>query len=352
MTNTPPALHFSTTGIGSVPWIDADHACDRIRMTRPDILFWPQLVKRSAHEDMSIQFSEGLPLLNIDEENRSLSVANGNVEDELVAFYDHFLSQDLDYFALGEDYAQGLYKVISELRQNTEAPDGQCVKGQTVGPLTFGASILDRDGKPVLHNPDLMEALCKGLSIKALWQGRVLQETGRFPILFVDEPYLSGFGSAFTPLEREEVIRILREMVDYLKQHMDLWIGIHCCGNTDWSMILESGFDIISFDAFGYMDPFLLYQKEITGFLKNGGILAWGIVPTLDFNGSETAPGLAARLREGIERLRSWGFDPGEIASQSILTPACGMGTMPETDAEKVLTLLSELADHTKSRYP
>jgi methionine synthase II (cobalamin-independent) len=352
MANTPPAIHFSTTGIGSVPWVDENQACDLIRTARPDIPFWPQLVKRHACEDMSIQFSEGLPLLNMDEKTRSLTVANGDTENALVAFYDHFLQEDLDYFAVGADYARGFYKVVDELRRNQADPDGSCVKGQIVGPLTFGASIKDLDGKPILHNPDLMEAMCKGLSIKALWQGRVLQETGRFPILFVDEPYLSGFGSAFTPLERDEVIRILREMVDYLKQHMDIWVGIHCCGNTDWSMILESGFNIVSFDAFGYMDAFLLYEKEITGFLKNGGILAWGIVPTLDFTGSETTEDLAARLQEGIERLRSWGFEPGEIASQSMLTPACGMGTLPEADAEKVLALLSDLADHIKSRYP
>ena len=109
-------------------------------------------------------------------------------------------------------------------------------------------------------------------------------------------------------------------------------------------MIIDTGPDIISFDAFGYMDYFLLYPEEISQFIQDGGAIAWGIIPTIQFTGEETVEGLLKRLEEGLKRFEEWGLDTERIAKSSILTPACGMGTMDEALAEKVLVLLSQLS--------
>jgi hypothetical protein len=39
--------------------------------------------------------------------------------------------------------------------------------------------------------------------------------------------------------------------------------GIHVCANTDWSLVLESGADIVNFDAYAYFDRFILYGDPI-----------------------------------------------------------------------------------------
>ena len=56
---------FMATGIGSVPFLDVEATCREISDTAPFMPFWPQFVKRSHVEDMSIQYSEGLPLLEV-----------------------------------------------------------------------------------------------------------------------------------------------------------------------------------------------------------------------------------------------------------------------------------------------
>jgi hypothetical protein len=38
-------------------------------------------------------------------------------------------------------------------------------------------------------------------------------------------------------------------------------------------------------------------------------------------------------------------LSPGLVAGQSLLTPACGMGTMKEAEATKALVLLSQLSE-------
>jgi len=335
---------FKATGIGSVPSLDIQETCAHILERIPEIPYWPQLVKRSHLEDMVIQFSEGLPSLEIVEDKRSLSVSSGDLESALVTFYDRFLAEDVSHFAVSKAYAPGLYELVENIRQSPEKY-GPFIKGQTVGPVTLAAGISDLDGKSILYNPDLLDAVVKGLAIKAVWQVEELKRTGKSPIIFLDEPYLSGFGSAFTPIQRHEVIGLLKEVIDYIRERTDALIGVHCCGNTDWPMILESGPDIINFDAYGYMDTFLLYPEALLKFFSEGGVIAWGIVPTADFTGEQTVESLLDRLQEGLNRLKEWGLDADKIAKSSILTPACGMGTMEDGLAERALLLLSELSN-------
>jgi len=336
-------FNFKATGIGSVPYTEVKGICHNILERLPSIPFWPQCVKRSHLEDMSIQFSEGLPALKINEEKRSLVISSEDMESELVSFYDHFLTDDIDYFAVSRDYAPGLYEQVEIIRQGPESY-GPYIKGQSVGPVTFSAGITGEDGRSALYNPDLLEAFTKGLAIKALWQSRELAKSGGKTIIFFDEPYLSGFGSAFSPIERQKVLNLLKEVIDYLHDRSDSLVGIHCCGNTDWSMILETGLDIVNFDAFAFMDYFLLYPDDITGFIRGGGAIAWGIVPTFDFTGKETVEALYSRLEEGLKKIHEWGLDPDIVARSSILTPACGMGSMEQSASDNVLELLSKLS--------
>ncbi len=351
MLHEQDSLRFLATGIGSVPYLDVESTVKDIIRLFPRIPYWPQFVKRSPLEDMTVQFTESLPLLKIDESSTDLAISpEANREAELVRFYDHFLSEDVGYFAISEKYAPGLHMLLNLLATSSDTEiSGYFIKGQVVGPITFAASIKGPDGKAVLHDLEIMEAMANGISIKALWQIRALSSTGRRTILFLDEPYLSGFGSAFSPISREKVVEVLTGAIKFLKDRAQVLIGIHCCGNTDWSMLLEAGPDIINFDAYGYMDYFLLYAGDIKKFLANGGHIAWGIVPTSEFTGKESPEQLAARLSDGISGLQAAGVDKELLYSRSMLTPACGMGTMTPQNASLASKILSQLSVRLRS---
>jgi len=343
MVEKPPNFGFMATGIGSVPFLEVEATCREINRLFPHMPFWPQFVKRSYLEDMSVQYSEGLPLLAVNQEKRTLAVSqSGKRELELVSFYERFLSEDIEAFAISEAYAPGLYTLMASL---DEVKSGQAVyiKGQTVGPITFTSGILGLDGRPVIHDPELSEALVRGLAIKALWQVRVLEKSGRRPVIFLDEPSLSAVGSAFSSIQRQDVIDKLQMMISYLKSHSDCLVGIHCCGNTDWAMIMAARPDIINFDAFEFMEHFLLYPDGIASFLQGGGTIAWGIVPTSGFTGDESEKELMKKIGEGIKKIKKTGINPQIIAERSIFTPSCGMGSMTSLNAHSAMNLLARL---------
>ena len=79
-------FNFAATGIGSVPFQNIKDTCRDILEHLPAMPFWPQFVKRSYLEDMTIQFSEGLPLLEVIEKKRSLTKLDGHVF-QVAAFY-------------------------------------------------------------------------------------------------------------------------------------------------------------------------------------------------------------------------------------------------------------------------
>jgi len=341
-------FHFLATGIGSVPYLDVHATCLRILEACPRIPFWPQFVQRSHLEDMIVQFTEGLPFLEVTEDRKVLITVHEDAEKELLAFYDRFLAEDVEHFALSKNYISGFHEMLVLIDRDPEKY-GPFIKGHTVGPVTFAAAIRDRKGRNLFSYPDLSEAFVKALAIRALWQVRELGRSGKRPILFLDEPYLAGYGSAFTPIQRHEVVALIKEVVDYVRDRSEAIVGIHCCGNTDWSMIIETGPDIVSFDAFSYLDYFFLYPGELRRFIEGGGAIAWGIVPTFGFTGRETVEALSERLQTGLAKLYALGLDPSQVARQSLLTPACGMGTMEPAAAERVLCLLRRLSERYNS---
>ena len=335
---TPHAL---PTGIGSLPHCDAGEACRLIWDLFPEIPFWPQLPKRSPLENMYHQYAEGMPGMMVKGEDGFCidEGAKGFYED-LERFYERFLSEDLEGFRISEEYAAGLYAWL-EGREHLHSAWG--IKGQVTGPISFGLQVTQADKRSILYNETLRDVMVKQLLRKAQWQVSIMSEINPRPILFLDEPYLASFGSAFTSIDRDTVLAAFKEIFSGIQAPT----GIHCCGNTDWSLVLESGPDILSFDAYSYVDSLFLYAEELTGFLSRGGIIAWGIVPTNEEDiRKENAEGLLARLELAWERLATLGFDRRSIVAQSLITPACGLGTVPAEAATEAFRITRQISEH------
>ena len=186
-----------------------------------------------------------------------------------------------------------------------------------------------------------MQAVIEGLKMKALWQISFFAEFCKKTIVFIDEPYLGCFGSAYTPLNREEVVSSIANIASGIKQAGGI-SGIHCCGNTDWSMFVDAGVDIINFDAFNFMDRLVLYADSLSVFLNRGGVFCWGIVPTQEYDkdSNYNGPKLAEAVEEGITKLTGKGVDRGLLRKQLIVSPSCGLGSLEEWKAEDIFRLL------------
>ncbi len=335
------------TGIGSLPHKDADEALDLIFKYLPEIPFWPQLPKRDHREGMVAQYGENLPCMKF--VDNSLIFNGIDKEKELEVFYENIISGNVDHFKISSDFSVGVYRLYQRL-EKTDLSKIKFIKCHITGPFTFAASLKDERGVSLLHDEVMLQTIIKGLGMKALWQINLFRQFGKPIIMFMDEPYLAGFGSAYTPINRDDVVSGLTETAESFKAK-DVLIGAHCCGNTDWSIFTDvEALDIINFDAFDFQDKFLLYADNLKSFLKRDGVICWGIVPTQGFSESQTAGQLAQKIEDGIKTLVKKGLDQELLFSNLLISPACGLGSLETRAAGHILKLLSDTASHLRRK--
>jgi hypothetical protein len=332
-----------------MPHTELNGLCERLIATT-DIPAWPQLPRRTFRESMYMQYGAGLPGLVVDGVREKVFFDTAqDLTPALEKFYERYLADDVEAFAIAADDAVGFYG----LREALRAAPGQWGKGQVTGPISFGLTVTDQNLRASLYNDTLSDCIVKNMAMKARWQVRQLRTVRPQILMCVDEPYLASFGSAYVSLNREQVIAMLDEIVAAIHQEGAL-AGVHCCANTDWSVLLSTSLDFLSLDAYGYIEHLSLYPRELRAFLDLGGIIAWGIVPNTEEIFTAKPPQLAERLWRGLEMLAERGKSKGvsiraeEFAERSLITPCCGLGSTTVAVAERVLESLGQTAEQAR----
>jgi methionine synthase II (cobalamin-independent) len=326
---------FSTTGIGSLPHTDVEAAVELV-LGSFDIPFWPQLPRLGFRELMIPQYSEGMPGLRVDEARGDVSVVRD--EEEIRRFYE--ASGEGFRVSISEDYARGLHAFLKRI----EGRSFDLLKGHITGPLTYTLGLQDGDGKPAYFDEELREIALMLLAAKARWQIDVLGKSAEEVIIFIDEPILSALGStSYVGVSDDEALRLLTQTAGAIREAGGI-PGIHCCGRADWPLVLDSGVDILNFDAYEFAQTLGIYPAEVTSFLERGGIIAWGIVPTTDDIGRETGESIVERFGEAIDGLSE--RIPEDLLLRNImLTPSCGTGSRTVEETLKIFEILGELKE-------
>jgi methionine synthase II (cobalamin-independent) len=332
---------FLPTAIGSMPHTNPEEACSIIMKCLPDISAWPQLPQRSPNENMIIQFSEGFPGVVIDGDKIHVE-PSADFESELEQIHIDCEQDSAREYGISTEYAAGLYAFLSK------AKGSEIVKGQITGPVTWGLRVTQQDGLGILYDETLAETAAKFLRLKASWQENILREIAPNTIIFVDEPYLVSLGSVFTPIPEENVPILLGEVIKGIKGTK----GLHCCGNTNWSVLLDTKIDILSFDAYNYASSLSTHSDKVKSFLEGGGNIAWGIVPNEEEAlAKESLPSLRDRLEEAMAPFTRDGVKFRQLVAQGLITPSCGLESLSPEAASQALELTAKLSQDLRNRY-
>ena len=331
------------TIIGSMPHKDPVQACALVAHYLCDIPAWPQLPKRSFLENMYAQYSEGFPGVVITDDKIYID-RKQDLTKQLEQFYTDYLANDFSRYALSPEYAAGFHAFLA-----LEKLAPRAMKGHITGPVSWGLTVTDETGKSILYDETLGDVVPKFLRLKASWQEQELSNLNKNTIIFVDEPYMTAFGSIAMQLTREQVISALEETFAGIKGIK----GVHCCGNTDWSILMQTSTNIIHYDAYNYADSLAIYPTEVKKFLAKGNCVGWGIIPTdAESVGKESVASLKDRLESAMAPFTRKGIRFKTLIEQGLLLPACGLGPIGSgSAAERALQLLADLSAYIRQKY-
>ncbi len=327
--------------MGILPHTDVSRAMDLALSL--DIPFWPQLPRRSFYEDMYVQASENFPGIDIDMENEEIHFSLNDFYDELNKLVSKWDNEH--YFRLSEKYSD-----ILPLFLKQDFDDYAHIRGQMIGPISFGLRVVDDEGRPIIYNREIKDVLFPFIRKKVIAQRNQLGEIHPSPLVWIDEPGLEALFSAFTGYTDTDALNDYHDFLEEIPSPR----GVHLCGNPDWSFLLQLEIEVLSVDALAHGHILVRYFDQFKDFINRGGIISWGITPTLkeEVNSMEVED-LVKRLAELWDYMAERGLHKKQIARQSWLAPARCCIINPEGDdsVDKSIGMMQKISGYLREKY-
>ena len=322
-TNTSARCAFAdgaTAGVGSLPHVDSAAAA-AFAIGEFDVATIPSLPRRSAHELMLGQALVGVAGISVDADG-GLAVESGRVR-PLAS-----ISTDIDHEAF-----TGL-RAFLDLADKIRL-DGAAVKWQFVGPVTLGVA-LHRAGLDRGPAFDLALSVVRDrLAALSDVVSAALPNSRQMVVL--DEPWFAELMQPGFPIPPDEAIDRMSSAMAALPA--TTLTGVHCCAPCDVATLLASGPNVVSLPVAPELVDWVGY---LTRFLSDGGIIAWGVMPT-----DGPIPSKSERQWRALSDL--WcslvqrGCDPVLLRRQSIVTPQCGLAAHSAAVARRIVRLTGDV---------
>ncbi len=331
-----------TTAMGILPHTDLDQAM-KVALS-VDIPFWPQLPKLSYREDMYVQLTENFPGIQVDLPQQKINFNSGRFMDELPRYLE--MAEDPGTFHLSETVSIAFNRFLQQDLGRFPA-----IRGQSIGPVSFGMKISDENLKPIIYNDEARVLLYDFVAAKIRAQYEQLAAHNPNTFVWIDEPGLEIIFGSFTGYTGEQAREDYRNFLNQIPGPR----GIHLCGNPDWSFLLHDlELDILSIDSLRLGDIFTKYSSQIKAFLDRGGIISWGITPTLteELDNYEINA-LITRLESYWDYLAGKGIDRELILNRAWLAPArcCLINSDGARTVEKSFQLLNQISQRLQEKY-
>lgn len=324
----------TATGVGSMPGTDPAEACRVVFGELPDLPYLPELPNRGPGADIigrAAALLVGLPVQLTssgwkltDRPGRDLSRAAG------------YWSQDLD--------------TLEEAAVGYAGP----LKVQVCGPWTLASRLeLSHSANPALADPgavaDLTASLAEGIA------GHAADMRKRVPgatlLVQIDEPALpaalagrvptaSGL-TTVAPVDRV----VASQRLEAVLAAPSTATVVHCCGRVAevFPEIVAAGASAVSFD----LGRVPVRETDRIAELAEAGIgLLVGALPTATAARLDTGPPVQPRqtAAEVVAMWRRTGLSPGQLRTQVVITPACGLSGVSPAAAMAALRHCREAA--------
>ena len=155
---------------------------------------------------------------------------------------------------------------------------------------------------------------------KANLQYRQLKEKNKNAFVWLDG---SGLGWVFSGLSGYNDVQAKQDYQGFLAG-FDGPRALHLCASVNLPYLLELGVELLSFDAYQMELMPRGYASAVAKFIRSGGIISWGIVPTDSESLTKETPATLAGLLSSYWEVisQNTGLAAKQIVQQALIAPA------------------------------
>jgi hypothetical protein len=220
--------------------------------------------------------------------------------------------------------------------------DGLPLTWHLPGPLTIGASLCAAGIEPA----EAFALAVKVVRSKLLDVSAEISEAlpSSPQLVMLDEPALADLMSPDFPIPPDHAIDVISSAMAAVAGAAI--VGIHCEELCDLATMLAAGPGVISVPV---DEKLVDWAGYINRFLDDGGVIAWGVVPTGGPIAS-TSERYWRQLSELWCELVARGCDPVALRRQSIVTPGGSLDAHAVSVARRLARMTAEIAKRVKDQ--
>jgi len=315
----------ATVGVGSLPHRDSTAAAE-FSLDAFEVLTMPSLPRRSPAEAPIAQALVGTPGVTLGQYGTvAIDVARLDPSAEVST-------------EMWRDTFTG-FRACLRLASDIGHPGP--VKWQFVGPISVGLALRRAGADADVAFPMAVRLVRSHL--RSLVETVAEALPGSPQLVVIDEPFLDDLMQHDFPIAPDEAVDLLSSAMAAVERSAT--VGVHTCGDVDLAPLLASGPKVLSLPA---RSSLVAYAGYVEQFLRDGGWVAWGAVPTegpIGGGAGRTTGRLHALWRDLVER----GCDPERIRRQCLISPQCGLGGHTTSVAERVCATAAQVSQSVRA---
>ena len=251
--------------------------------------------------------------------------------------------ENLDSFAIESPFIEKFFDIIKKFKSPNAAIN-------LLGPFTISQILNNVAEEQMLADKSYRKLFIQAVCVKALWAVEAIKLVSpeTTPVVILEEPSLAKLGDLRRENEditTELVTTLLTRVIEKIKATGAI-VAVQCFEKCDWTIPINAGADILSFDAYNNPNNLCIIPEQIVEFLDRGGKINWGIIPTKSDAMLKvlTIDEIASRLFSTMQGLVLAGVPAAKVFNSALVSTQGNTDKLQIIFAEKALILATQLA--------
>ncbi len=271
---------FKCLPYGNLPYDSNEAATKMMVKLFESVPFLAMIPLQSSKDNLIFRTLENIPGVRFKDKRVYLKEKLSSFKQGLVALDVAFntpSTENLEAYKFESSFLERYLQILKRVKPKETVVN-------LLGPLTVSQILINSDKSQLLIDKCYRKLITQSICVKSLWIIEKIKEASpsTHPIIVLEEPMLNTFSEIKRQnedLTRDILVNMYSKIIEKIRENKAS-VAIQCFEKCDWTIPIEAGADIISFNAYDNPNNLNIIPEQVNNFLAKGGRINWAIVPT------------------------------------------------------------------------